>query len=139
MMTISILEDEDSIREVLEVFLMMEGYEVNTSRTISEFLTSYKDQNTDLFLLDVRLPDGSEIDICKKIKDSSNNENIPVVLMSANTDIREIENDLGHQTFIILFRLMFMMIKVDNVSGDQAGSPEVDQRYMHLKKEISKN
>jgi len=120
MKTIYILEDEDSIREVLEVFLTMEGYAVNTSRTVSEFLTSYKDQNTDLFLLDVRLPDGSGIDICKKIKDSSDTENIPVVLMSANTDVREIEEDLKHQTFISKpFDLDHILETVDQLLGNR--------------------
>ncbi|WP_029985834.1 response regulator [Pedobacter jeongneungensis] len=52
---ICILEDDESIREVIELILHEETYEVLAFASVGEFFHSDRKQNTDLFLLDVML------------------------------------------------------------------------------------
>jgi DNA-binding response OmpR family regulator len=81
---IIILEDDLYIRELLELFLQEEQFEVQSFSRARDFLRAVASINVDLFLLDVMLPDGNGIEICKELKRSDISAEIPVILMSAN-------------------------------------------------------
>ncbi|MPS73445.1 MAG: response regulator [Chryseobacterium sp.] len=100
MKKIYVLEDESSIREVLEVFLTIEGYDVRCSGIVSEFYSTYYKERTDLFMLDVRRPDGSGTEVCEILKKSLETKDIPVIMMSANTQLQDIRSNLGPEAFI---------------------------------------
>lgn len=100
MKTIFILEDEKSIRELLEFLFNMEGYNVISASNITEFNNLHSRQPVDLYLLDIRVPDGSGIDVCNKLKSDIQTENIPVVLMSAHAKTAEIEQKCSPNAFI---------------------------------------
>ncbi|RZK40593.1 MAG: response regulator [Pedobacter sp.] len=89
---ICILEDDESIREVIELILGEEAYEVLAFASVGEFIHSDRKKNTDLFLLDVMLPDGNGIDICGMLKSAKETCNIPVLMMSANVSPSQIQN-----------------------------------------------
>ncbi|MCM4159398.1 response regulator [Antarcticibacterium flavum] len=91
MKEIFIVEDDDGIRELLEFLLMSNDYAVQTFPTARAFENRQPDKKPDLFLLDIMLPDGNGLDICKQLKDASSTRNIPVVLMSAHAHISSLE------------------------------------------------
>ena len=84
MKKISIVEDDAGIRDVLQAFFETEDIEVESFNSIFEFMYYGDGSCPDLFLLDIQLPDGSGLDLCRKIKLHERYRNIPVVLMSAN-------------------------------------------------------
>lgn len=88
MKRIFLVEDDPAIREVLEIFLISENYEVKTFGSVNEFANRDIINSPDLYLFDVMLPDGSGIDLCKEIK---NNVNIPVIIMSAHARLYDIK------------------------------------------------
>lgn len=86
-----ILEDDPDIGFVLDVFLVDEGFETRVFSTAKDFLSAIDASLPDLFVLDVLLPDGNGIEICKELKSGERYGHIPVVLMSANASPVRIE------------------------------------------------
>ena len=79
---ILIIEDEESYQDALNVGLTGEGFVVVGATNIAqarELMTSAK---PDLVLLDVMLPDGSGIDYCRELNNSTRT---PVIMVTART------------------------------------------------------
>lgn len=91
MKQIYIVEDDDGIRELIEFLLVSEDYAVKTFPTARSFQETVSHSTPDLFLLDIMLPDGNGLDLCKALKNTGKTKNIPVVLMSAHADIAKME------------------------------------------------
>jgi two-component system phosphate regulon response regulator PhoB len=83
---IHIVEDDEDIRYILEYVLSEAGYKLQLFDSINDFKKRDKTQPPDLFLLDVRLPDGCGLDLCREIKSSPLMSDIPVVIMSAHAN-----------------------------------------------------
>lgn len=92
MRKIFLVEDDTAIREVLDIFLTSENYAVRAFGSVHEFENRDMDIVPDLYLFDVMLPDGSGIDLCKKIKESDYNDGIPVIIMSAHAQLHHLAN-----------------------------------------------
>ena len=91
---ILIVDDEESIRKVLGLFLKKQGYKVSSAEKLSETYSILKKQDFDLILLDINLPDGNSLEFMKKIKELNNNSSI--ITMTAqdtmNNAIEAIKN-----------------------------------------------
>jgi DNA-binding NtrC family response regulator len=66
---ILIVDDEPNICNGCKLILIEEGYDVDTALNGSEAMEKLFEQNHDLVLLDIRLPDISGIDILKQINE----------------------------------------------------------------------
>jgi two-component system phosphate regulon response regulator PhoB len=88
---IHVLEDDQEIRNVIEILLKEEGFDVQLSSSFSQLKENIQDAMPDLFLLDVMLPDGNGADICRDLKTDVFTKHIPVVIMSAqnNTELND--------------------------------------------------
>ena len=76
-----IVDDKAQMREVLQKFLVAEGYRIETAESAEEALEKFKNTNFDLILSDIRMPlmDGNELlDAILKIKSDA-----VVILMTA--------------------------------------------------------
>jgi two-component system phosphate regulon response regulator PhoB len=85
--TILVVEDEDSVAEVLITLLEAEGYKVLAARDGQDALARLKHEEPDLILTDVMLPKMDGIAMCRIIQQSpayKGYKDIPVVLMSAD-------------------------------------------------------
>jgi len=78
---ILIVDDERSIRELLEIFLRKEGYEVQKAQSVTEALDLIKSTEFDLIVSDIRMPDMSGIDLLRHVR--SNNFNGQFILLTA--------------------------------------------------------
>ena len=67
-MNILIIEDEPDIRKNLEYNLSREGFNVSSVSSLKDGFKSLDSNTYSLILLDLMLPDGSGLDLCKKIK-----------------------------------------------------------------------
>lgn len=67
-----------------------EKYEVNLAATAKDGFDSCVKELPDLVLLDINLPDGNGLDVCKKIKESPKLKHIPVVILTG--DATSVEN-----------------------------------------------
>jgi PAS domain S-box-containing protein len=75
-----VVDDSDDSRDFFSILLGRAGYEVLSARTGQECLRLVSEQNPDLVLLDVVLPDMDGIDVCKQIK--SNEESSGVLVLN---------------------------------------------------------
>lgn len=116
MRKIFLVEDDDAIREVLEILLISEDYDVTSFSCVQEFANRDVSVNPDLYLFDVMLPDGSGIDLCKNIKLDTNNRNTPVIIMSAHAHLNELKNLCEPDDFISKpFDLDNVLGRIDNI------------------------
>src|SRR5437016_7760327 len=75
------VDDEPDIRLLIAASLRDFGYVVATAGTSAEALELAKEFKFDLCILDVRLPDGSGIELCQKIHELQ--PSIPILYYSA--------------------------------------------------------
>lgn len=97
---IHLVEDNEDIRYIVEFFLSDFDYEVQVSATVKEFIASMDKPLPDLYLLDVMLPDGNGLEICRYIKENSNTKHIPVIIMSAHSNEYEVKKESDANAFI---------------------------------------
>ena len=94
-MKILVIEDEPDIRRNLEYNLSREGFSVSAAASISEANTLLATTDYNLILLDLMLPDGSGLDLCKSIKSNSATESIPIIILTAKDD--EVDKVVGFE------------------------------------------
>ncbi len=82
---ILIVDDEENIGRSLRLILEREGYEVAVCRSVSECRAHPDTPRADLFLLDVRLPDGSGIDLLRDLAAGASPS--PAIMISGHANI----------------------------------------------------
>jgi two-component system phosphate regulon response regulator PhoB len=98
--SIHLVEDNEDIRYIVEFFLSDSDYQVQVSASVAEFISSMDEPLPDLYLLDVMLPDGNGLEICRHIKENKNTKHIPVIIMSAHSNEAEVKRDSDADAFI---------------------------------------
>lgn len=88
--TILIIEDESSIADNINYALKSEGFSVICKERGMTGIEVLKNEEIDLVILDVGLPDISGFDVCRKIRKDSD---IPIIFLTARGD--EIDRVVG--------------------------------------------
>ncbi len=83
MSKILIVEDEESIAELEKDYLELSGFDVEITNQGDIGLKRALDEDFDLLILDVMLPEIDGFEICKTVR---NSKNIPILLVSAKKD-----------------------------------------------------
>lgn len=84
MKKILVIDDEVAIRDLIELILKRENYQVKTAENGMIGLQEISSFEPDLVLLDLMLPDYSGYDVCREIGKKSI---IPVIMLSAKNEI----------------------------------------------------
>ena len=92
---ILIVEDEPDIRKNLKYNISREGFDVITAGSLSESEEIVNSNSISLIILDLMLPDGSGLDLCKKFKSNSKTESIPIIILTAKDD--EVDRVVGFE------------------------------------------
>ena len=87
------VDDHQDTRLIMAALLNSCGYGVLTAGTVAEALAIAKETPFDLFLLDVRLPDGTGIELCQHLRRTW--PGVPVVYYSAYGDEGEHQHALS--------------------------------------------
>ena len=90
MLTVLVVEDEESFVEALQVGLRKEGFRVEVARDGMEALTVFDDVKPDIVLLDVMLPKVSGLDVCRQLRQKTS---VPIIMVTARTG--EIDTVVG--------------------------------------------
>jgi DNA-binding response OmpR family regulator len=78
---------------MMAALLQERGYGVLTAGSVGEGLQLAKDIAFDLYILDVRLPDGTGVELCQKLREM--HPGIPILYYSAYGDAAEVESALA--------------------------------------------
>ncbi|WP_433793152.1 response regulator [Actinoplanes sp. CA-252034] len=84
MPTVLIADDEVDHRELLTLALRRIGYDVVTAADSAGALARLSDGGIDVALIDVRMPGGSGIELCRQIRSSPETELLPIMVISAD-------------------------------------------------------
>jgi two-component system nitrogen regulation response regulator NtrX len=82
-----VVDDEPNIGRSLRLILEGEGYRVTVCDSAAKFQAERRRARADLYILDVRLPDGNGIDLLRSLKQSD--DATPVVMISGHATIRD--------------------------------------------------
>jgi two-component system alkaline phosphatase synthesis response regulator PhoP len=93
---IFLLEDDDSIRKLVEYALNAQNMECKGFAFPSDFWSEIGNTNPDLILLDIMLPEEDGIAVLKKLKAKDATRHIPVIMLTAKTT--EYDTVLGLET-----------------------------------------
>lgn len=83
---ILMVEDEVSVLAANKRMLARRGYEVIEAASAKEAFKHIENEQFDLVILDVMLPDGNGFDICKKLREHSE---VPILFLTGKTDIAD--------------------------------------------------
>ena len=82
---ILLVEDDADIREVIDILMKREGYQVLEAATGAEALLKMG-ENPNLVILDVMLPDISGMEVCRAIRETST---VPILFLTARGGLRD--------------------------------------------------
>jgi two-component system, NtrC family, nitrogen regulation response regulator NtrX len=82
-----IVDDEENIGRSLQMILEREGYAVTICRSLAEFRAKPEAARVDAYLFDMRLPDGSGIDLLRSVQ--QNDGRAPAIMISGHGTIAD--------------------------------------------------
>ncbi len=141
-MKILVIEDEPDIRRNLEYNLSREGFSVSGAASISEAKLILNSDFFNLILLDLMLPDGSGLDLCKSIKADAKTESIPIIILTAKDDEvdRVVGFELGADDYVtkpFSVRELILRIKAVLKRGTKKREiVEVERQFADLKIDV---
>jgi len=130
---ILIVDDEQSMREVLAILLKKEGFEVLTAGSRAEAAAALARCPVDMILTDVRLPDGDGIEILRHVK-SAAPETVVIVMTGYGSSADAVAaRKLG--AFAYLFK-PFDVDEVRIVIRDALAARDLRDENVRLKREV---
>lgn len=75
-----LIDDDVRLCELLKAYLSGHGFVVTIANSIKEGFRALRSQEFDVVLLDIMLPDGDGLEVCKKIRADSS---VPVIMLTA--------------------------------------------------------
>ena len=115
MKKILLVEDNETIVMGLRYSLEQENFQVISAKSVAESKEKIKQEQIDIVLLDVSLPDGNGFDICKEIKEK---QDIPVIFLTAQDEETSVVLglDLGADDYIVKpFRTRELISRIKSV------------------------
>lgn len=97
---IFIADDDVDILQIIKMMLETQGYEVETSSDARVIFDYHEHQLPALILLDIWMSGIDGREICSKLKELQHTQHIPVILVSANSNIAEIAKNCGASGYI---------------------------------------
>jgi len=83
---ILLVEDESAIREMLALSLQKSGFIVDEAANVHQAKTAVFDKIPDLILLDWMLPDVSGIEFARYLKQDTQLQKIPIIMLTARSE-----------------------------------------------------
>lgn len=85
-----VVEDEGDIRELIRYNLAREGFEVALAETGERALAQVNNEQPDLIVLDLMLPELSGMEVCRRIRRAEEQRHIPIVMVTARGEEADI-------------------------------------------------
>ena len=121
-MKILIIEDEASLRELIERELRGEGYVVESASDYISAETKIAGYNYDCILLDVMLPGGSGLDLLELLRGMGRRENVIIISARDSVDDRVQGLELGADDYLAKpFHLLELTARIRSVARRQRG------------------
>lgn len=133
-MKILIVEDEPSLRELIQRSLEKERYVVEVAPDFNSALSKIEDYDYDCVLLDIMLPDGSGLDLLEKLKALRKRENVIIISAKDSLEDKVHGLELGADDYLPKpFHLAELNARIKSVIRRQHQDGEIDIRLGNIR------
>src|SRR2546427_2142841 len=133
---ILIVDDERSIRELLEIFLKKEGFEVKSAPSALEGLNQVKTSDFDLIISDIKMADMSGIDFLRELR--TNGFNDQFILLTAFASAEAAIQALKMGAFDYILKTEHFMEELKLVVHKALENRRLREENTYLKREFKK-
>ena len=138
-MKILIVEDEPSLRELIQCSLEKERYVVETASDFNSALRKVEDYDYDCILLDIMLPDGSGLDLLERLKALHKRENVIIISAKDSLEDKVLGLELGADDYLPKpFHLVELNARIKSVIRRHQHDGEIDIRQGNVRIEPDK-
>ena len=125
-----IVEDEPDIRSTLEYNLHRDNFQTESVGNLLDAEKILSTTNISLILLDLMLPDGSGLDLCRKLKADQSTNSIPIIILTAKDD--EVDKvvgfELGADDYVTKpFSVRELILRIKAILKRKVQKPEVTE------------
>jgi len=106
---ILVVEDNEDVRRVLKLSLESRGYKIAEAADGLAGLAAFESERPDLILFDVLLPKLDGIEALKRLRKSPGGRDVPVIMMSAVLQIRDLQAETAQLKVSALLQKPFQM------------------------------
>ena len=98
-----VVDDDETFLLMIRKVMEKTGIVVLTCTNGEDALDVYEDVNPDMVLLDIHLPNTNGIEVCRKLRATSNDSTLPILLMTSGSDRNSIDQgfEAGATDFIL--------------------------------------
>lgn len=96
---VMIADDDPGILDAVEAMLEFGGYQVSSTPNGATLL-EIEDDFPDLLLLDIWMPGTDGRDVCKQLKAQENSRKMPIIMISASTELERSAKEAGADDFL---------------------------------------
>lgn len=133
-MKILIVEDEPSLRELIQRSLEKERYVVEVAPDFNSAWSKIEDYDYDCILLDIMLPDGSGLDLLEKLKALRKRENVIIISAKDSLEDKVLGLELGADDYLPKpFHLAELNARIKSVIRRQHQDGEIDIRLGNIR------
>ena len=129
-----IIEDEPDIRKTIDYNLTKESFTVVQAGSIEEGEKALVSNQIDVIILDLMLPDGSGLTLCRDIKSDDKTKHIPIIILTAKTEEvdRVVGFELGADDYVtkpFSVRELILRVKAILKRGPTSAKNSEDDEY----------
>ena len=133
-MKILIIEDEPSLRELIQRSLEKERYVVEAAADFQSGLRKIEDYDYDCVLLDIMLPDGNGLNLLEQLKKMRKRENVIIISAKDSLDDKVLGLELGADDSLPKpFHLADLNARIKSVIRRQRRDGEMDIRLANIR------
>lgn len=124
---ILVIDDEFGILEVIQAYLLKEGYEVYTSTNGKQGYLLFEQTRPDIIVLDLMLPDMTGEEICARIREKSST---PIIMLTAKKELEDRIHglELGADDYLVKpFSTKELVMRIQAILR-RTGGPALDSK-----------
>ncbi len=133
-MKILTIEDEPSLRELIQRSLEKERYVVENATDLQSGLRKIEDYDYDCILLDIMLPDGNGLNVLEQLKKMRKRDNVIIISAKDSLDDKIQGLELGADDYLPKpFHLAELNARIKSVIRRQYHDGEMDIRLANIR------
>ena len=122
-MNILVVDDDEQIRELVELKLTRAGYDVRTAADGGAGLAAAKALRPSLVVLDIGMPLVNGIEVCERLRDAPATADVPIILLTARGHDGDVERGFlaGADDYVVKpFSLNELLSRIRSLARDAA-------------------
>ncbi|MEW5767930.1 MAG: response regulator [bacterium] len=127
---ILVVEDDEDIKKLLKSILLSEGFKVILAEEGIEAINKTYNENPDLIVLDILLPEMDGYQVCRLLKNDKKYQHIPIIMLTAKSHFWDRFRGMhtGADRYIIKSEAGFSLLDIVDIIKEMLGENLIDQQ-----------